>query len=72
MVSNIASSTERAKAVTRVNERCRNLRPYAELLVQGLDSRATPRYAEMLHAENIPRERCPLVWWRARSPYDRS
>ena len=30
-------STERAKAVTRgINERCRNLRPYAELLVDCL------------------------------------
>ena len=35
-------STERAKAVTRgINERCRNLRPYAELLVDGFgDPRA--------------------------------
>lgn len=48
-------STERAKAVTRgVNERCRNLRPYAELLVDGFGIPEQLRYAEMLHPENIP------------------
>jgi acyl-CoA oxidase len=47
-------STERAKAVTRgVNERCRNLRPYAELLVDGFGIPERLRYAEMLHPENI-------------------
>jgi acyl-CoA oxidase len=47
-------STERAKAVTRgVNERCRNLRPYAELLVDGFGIPEQLRYAEMLHPENI-------------------
>ena len=50
-------STERAKAVTRgVNERCRNLRPYAELLVDGFGIPEQLRYAEMLHPENIPDE----------------
>ncbi len=48
-------STERAKAVTRgVNERCRNLRPYAEMLVDGFGIPEQLRYAEMLHPENIP------------------
>jgi len=48
-------STERAKAVTRaINERCRNLRPYAELLVDGFGIPEQLRYAEMLHPENIP------------------
>ena len=48
-------STERAKAVTRgVNERCRDLRPYAELLVDGFGIPEQLRYAEMLHPENIP------------------
>ncbi|PEG34576.1 acyl-CoA oxidase [Mycolicibacterium agri] len=48
-------STERAKAVTRgVNERCRNLRPYAEVLVDGFGIPEQLRYAEMLHPENIP------------------
>ena len=47
-------STERAKAVTRgINERCRNLRPYAELLVDGFGIPEQLRYAEMLHPENI-------------------
>jgi acyl-CoA oxidase len=47
-------SIERAKAVTRgVNERCRNLRPYAELLVDGFGIPEQLRYAEMLHPENI-------------------
>ena len=48
-------STERAKAVTRgINERCRNLRPHAELLVDGFGIPEQLRYAEMLHPENIP------------------
>jgi acyl-CoA oxidase len=48
-------STERAKAVTRgINERCRNLRPYAELLVDGFGVPEQLRYAEMLHPELIP------------------
>lgn len=48
-------STERAKAVTRgINERCRSLRPYAELLVNGFGIPEQLRYAEMLHPEHIP------------------
>lgn len=48
-------STERAKAVTRaINERCRTLRPHAELLVDGFGIPESLRYAEMLHPENIP------------------
>ncbi|BBY41981.1 acyl-CoA dehydrogenase family protein [Mycolicibacterium celeriflavum] len=48
-------STERAKAVTRgINERCRTLRPYAELLVDGFGIPEQLRYAEMLHPERIP------------------
>ncbi|SEH74303.1 Acyl-coenzyme A oxidase [Mycolicibacterium rutilum] len=48
-------STERAKAVTRgLNERCRTLRPYAELLVDGFGIPEPLRYAEMLHPEHIP------------------
>jgi len=48
-------STERAKAVTRgINERCRTLRPYAELLIDGFGIPEQLRYAEMLHPENIP------------------
>jgi len=47
-------STERAKAVTRgINERCRTLRPYAELLVDGFGIPEQLHYAEMLHPENI-------------------
>lgn len=47
-------SSERAKAVTRgINERCRNLRPYAEMLVDGFGIPEQLRYAEMLHPENI-------------------
>lgn len=47
-------STERAKAVTRgINERCRTLRPYAKLLVDGFGIPEQLRYAEMLHPENI-------------------
>jgi acyl-CoA oxidase len=50
-------STERAKAVTRgINERCRTLRPYAEMLVDGFGIPEQLRYAEMLHPENIPDE----------------
>lgn len=42
-------STDRAKAVTRgINERCRTLRPYAELLVDGFGVPEQLRYAEML------------------------
>ncbi len=48
-------STERAKAVTRaINDRCRKLRPHAELLVDGFGIPEQLRYAEMLHPENIP------------------
>ncbi|MDA2890279.1 acyl-CoA dehydrogenase [Mycolicibacterium sp. BiH015] len=48
-------STERAKAVTRgINDRCRRLRPYAELLVDGFGIPEQLRYAEMLHPEHIP------------------
>ena len=48
-------STERAKAVTRgINERCRTLRPYAELLVDGFGIPEELRDAEMLHPERIP------------------
>lgn len=47
-------STERAKAVTRgINDRCRRLRPHAELLVDGFGIPEQLRYAEMLHPENI-------------------
>lgn len=47
-------STERAKAVTRaINDRCRLLRPYAEMLVEGFGIPEQLRYAEMLHPENI-------------------
>ncbi|MGW0160458.1 acyl-CoA dehydrogenase family protein [Mycobacterium sp. NPDC003323] len=48
-------STERAKAVTRgINDRCRRLRPHAELLVDGFGVPEPLRYAEMLHPEHIP------------------
>ncbi len=48
-------STERAKAVTRgLNDRCRRLRPHAELLVDGFGIPEQLRYAEMLHPEHIP------------------
>ncbi|CAN5714539.1 acyl-CoA dehydrogenase [soil metagenome] len=48
-------STERAKAVTRaINDRCRLLRPYAEMLVEGFGIPEQLRYAEMLHPENLP------------------
>jgi acyl-CoA oxidase len=48
-------STERARAVTNgINERCRNLRPHAETLVDAFGIPAQLRYAEMLHPEHIP------------------
>jgi acyl-CoA oxidase len=48
-------STERAKAVTRgINDRCRALRPHAEMLVDGFGIPEPLRYAEMLHPENLP------------------
>jgi acyl-CoA oxidase len=47
-------SVERAKAVTSgMNERCRNLRPYVETLVDGFGIPEQLRYAEMLHPERI-------------------
>ncbi|HEY2502272.1 MAG TPA: acyl-CoA dehydrogenase [Mycobacterium sp.] len=47
-------STGRAKAVTRgINDRCRELRPYAETLVDGFGIPEPLRYAEMLHPENL-------------------
>jgi acyl-CoA oxidase len=47
-------STARAKAVTRgINDRCRELRPYAETLVDGFGIPEPLRYAEMLHPENL-------------------
>jgi len=50
-------STERAKAVTRaINDRCRKLRPHAELLVDGFGIPEQLRYAEMLHPEVPPSE----------------
>ena len=48
-------STERAKAVTRgINERCRDLRPHAETLVDAFAIPEQLRYAEMLHPEHLP------------------
>lgn len=48
-------STERSKAVTRgINDRCRKLRPHAELMVEGFGIPEQLRYAEMLHPEHIP------------------
>ncbi len=48
-------STERAKAVTRaINDRCKRLRPHAELMVDGFGIPEQLRYAEMLHPEHIP------------------
>ena len=48
-------SVERSKAVTRgINDRCRRLRPHAELLVDGFGIPEQLRYAEMLHPEHIP------------------
>ncbi|CAN5860071.1 acyl-CoA dehydrogenase [soil metagenome] len=50
-------SIERAKAVTRgINDRCRKLRPHAELLVDGFGIPEQLRYAEMLHPETPPAE----------------
>jgi len=50
-------STERAKAVTRgVNERCRTLRPYAELLVDGFGIPEPLRDVPMLHPDRIGAE----------------
>lgn len=50
-------STERSKAVTRgINDRCRKLRPHAELLVDGFGIPEQLRYAEMLHPETGPTE----------------
>ena len=66
-------STERAKAVTRgINERCRNLRPYAELLVDGFGIPEQLRYAEMLHPENIRRRRAPGEGRTSSAPSSRS
>ena len=49
-------STERARAVTNgINERCRNLRPHAETLVDAFGIPAQLRDAEMLHPERLPR-----------------
>lgn len=48
-------STERARAVTNgINERCRNLRPHAETLVDAFGIPAQLRDAEMLHPERLP------------------
>jgi acyl-CoA oxidase len=48
-------SVERSKAVTRgINDRCRRLRPHAQLLVEGFGIPEQLRYAEMLHPEHIP------------------
>lgn len=48
-------STERARAVTHgINERCRNLRPHAQTLVDAFAIPEQLRYAEMLHPEHIP------------------
>ncbi|MDX1876491.1 acyl-CoA dehydrogenase [Mycolicibacterium sp. 141076] len=48
-------SMDRAKAVTAgINDRCRKLRPYAEVLVDGFRIPEQLRYAEMLHPERIP------------------
>ncbi|MFN8073115.1 MAG: acyl-CoA dehydrogenase [Mycobacterium sp.] len=49
-------STERARAVTNgINERCRNLRPYAETLVDAFGIPEQLRDAEMLHPERLPK-----------------
>ncbi len=49
-------STERARAVTNgINERCRNLRPYAEALVDAFGIPEQLRDAEMLHPERLPK-----------------
>jgi len=47
-------STERARAVNAgINERCRNLRPHAETLVDAFGIPEQLRYAQMLHPELI-------------------
>jgi acyl-CoA oxidase len=47
-------STERAKRVTSgINERCRNLRPYAELLVDGFGIPEQLRYAAMMDPDEL-------------------
>jgi acyl-CoA oxidase len=47
-------STERAKAVTRgINERCRALRPHAELLVDGFGVPEQLRYAAMMDPKEL-------------------
>ena len=47
-------SSERAKAVTRgINERCRSLRPYAQVLVDGFGIPEQFRDVPMLHPERI-------------------
>lgn len=47
-------STERAKAVIRgINQRCRDLRPYALDIVDGFGIPEQLRYAEMLHPEHL-------------------
>ena len=54
MKADIRKITETILALERgINERCRNLRPYAELLVDGFGIPEQLRYAEMLHPENI-------------------
>ena len=48
-------SNERAHAVTNgINERCRDLRPHAETLVDAFGIPEQLRYAEMLHPEHLP------------------
>ena len=48
-------STERARAVNNgINERCRNLRPHAETLVDAFGIPEQLRDAEMLHPERLP------------------
>ncbi len=47
-------STDRAKAVIRaINDRCRQLRPHAETLVDGFGIPEQLREAEMLHPETL-------------------
>lgn len=47
-------STERARAVNNgINERCRNLRPHAQTLVDAFAIPEQLRYAEMLHPEHL-------------------
>ena len=48
-------STERARAVNNgINERCRNLRPHAQTLVDAFGIPEQLRDAEMLHPDRIP------------------